>query len=388
MGSHWRPRLSAVFDLVYRHNLIYNQCWEDPAVDRQALALDPADRLLVITSAGCNALDYALLGTRVLAVDANPRQTYLLELKLAGIRALDFESFFTLFGLGGGTKAREIYAAMRPELSLGARAFWDRESRLFDPDRLGGRSFYYGGTSGLVALSIRAYIEHVARARFVIERILGAATIEEQLEHYRGELRRQLLGSGLLAFVGSRSVLSLLGVPAPQREMVRGGAGGFKGFIRDTLDHVMSLTLLRDNYFWSVYLTGRYGRESCPEYLKRPNFERLKAGLVQNIEARTGTVTACLRAQREPFTAFVLLDHMDWLVEKPRLLEEEWDQIFASAAPGARVIFRSGGKDASFLPSGVLRRLRFDRERAALLHRQDRVGTYGSFHIARVDEAA
>jgi S-adenosylmethionine-diacylglycerol 3-amino-3-carboxypropyl transferase len=390
MGSDLvRSRLPrSIFDLVYRNNLIYNQCWEDPAVDRQALDLRATDRVLVITSAGCNALDYALLGARVMAVDANPRQTYLLELKLAGIKALDFESFFTLFGMGGGQRAPEIYRAMRPELSSEARSFWDRESRLFDPHGIGGRSFYYRGTSGLVALTIRGYIDHVARARAVVDRILSAASIEEQLGHYRGELRSQLLKAGLLEIIGSRGVLSLLGVPAPQRQMVHERSGGFRGFIRDSLDHVMSLTLLRDNYFWSVYLTGRYFRESCPEYLKASNFEKLKSGLAKNVEPCTGTVTDCLRGQQEPLTAFVLLDHMDWLVEKPHLLEEEWAEIFASAAPRARVIFRSGGRDASFLPPSVRRRLTFDTERAAKLHRLDRVGTYGSFHIAQLDAVA
>ncbi len=48
-----------IFDAVHRQNLVYNQCWEDPAVDQAALRLRPEDRVLVITSAGCNALDYA-----------------------------------------------------------------------------------------------------------------------------------------------------------------------------------------------------------------------------------------------------------------------------------------------------------------------------------------
>ena len=81
------------FNLVHGRNIVYNQCWEDPAVDRQALDLQPTDRVLVITSAGCNALDYALLGAQVVAVDANPRQNHLLELKRAGIAALDFDAF-------------------------------------------------------------------------------------------------------------------------------------------------------------------------------------------------------------------------------------------------------------------------------------------------------
>lgn len=76
-----------VFDAIYSRSLVYNTCWEDPAVDRQALAIGPEDTVLVITSAGCNALDYALCEPRrVHAVDANPRQTALLELKLAAIR--------------------------------------------------------------------------------------------------------------------------------------------------------------------------------------------------------------------------------------------------------------------------------------------------------------
>src|SRR5215831_18072793 len=123
-----------LFGLLWRHSLVYNQCWEDPAVDRKALGLGPADRVIVITSAGCNALDYALTGARVVAVDANPRQNHLLELKLAGIRSLDFEAFFELFGCGSSKHAREIYAAVRPELPDAARAFWDRHVELFVPE--------------------------------------------------------------------------------------------------------------------------------------------------------------------------------------------------------------------------------------------------------------
>jgi S-adenosylmethionine-diacylglycerol 3-amino-3-carboxypropyl transferase len=372
-----------LFEAVSRNRLIYNQCWEDPAVDRQALVLTPADRVLVITSAGCNALDYALLGARVLAVDQNPRQNHLLELKRAGIRALDFESFFALFGLGGSGRTREIYSNLRPALPEPARTYWDREIRLFEPARTRGRSFYYGGgTSGLVALAVQWYLKHIARLRGEVERILAAETIDDQRQIYERAVRDRFLGAGFLGWLGSPAVLALLGVPSPQRQMVHAAAGGFGGFIRACLDHVMSVSLLSRNYFWSVYLQGRYTRESCPEYLKEANFALLKAGLVENIETWTGTVTDCLARQSEPVTAFVLLDHMDWMALRPRLLEEEWAQIFAVAAPGARVIFRSGGPDAGFLPVSICRRLTFFRERAAALHRQDRVGTYGSFHIA------
>ncbi|HVO10471.1 MAG TPA: BtaA family protein [Vicinamibacteria bacterium] len=376
-----------LFDAVHRQNLVYNQCWEDPAVDQQALCLRPEDRVLAITSAGCNTLDYALSGARVLAVDVNPRQNHLLELKRAGIRALGFEDFFDLFGRGGCRRTRELYAALRPELPEDSRRFWDREIRLFEPERSRGRSFYYGGTAGLVALAVTAWIRHGVRLWAVVERLLQAPTLEEQLEVYRAEAREGVLSDGLLRLVGSSPALSLLGVPAPQRRMVLEHPGGFPGFLRECMDHVMSVALLRENYFWSVYLNGRYSRESCPRYLQQPSFERLKAGLVENVRSFTGTVTACLARQSEPITAFVLLDHMDWMASHPRLLEEEWAGIFRVAGPGARVIFRSGARDELFLPLSVLRRLVFERERAAALHRHDRVGTYASFHIARLHAA-
>ena len=155
-------------------------------------------------------------------------------------------------------------------------------------------------------------------------------------------------------------------------------------YLRSCLDHVVRVALLRENYFWSVYIRGRYTRESCPEYLKPEAFSRLQAGLVDRVSIRTGTVTEALARCEEPFTAFVLLDHMDWMARRPALLADEWERLFAAAAPNARIIFRSGAPDASFLPGGVRDRLRFDRERAQALHTRDRVGTYGSFHIAHV----
>ena len=64
-----------MFNFVHQNNLVYNTCWEDPRLDHVALEIGENDRVLVITSAGCNALDYALhCPEHVHAVDMNPRQ--------------------------------------------------------------------------------------------------------------------------------------------------------------------------------------------------------------------------------------------------------------------------------------------------------------------------
>ena len=57
---------------------------------------------------------------------ANPRQTALLELKLAGIRHLAHDDFFALFGEGHHPRFAEMYRdALRADLPDFARAWWD-----------------------------------------------------------------------------------------------------------------------------------------------------------------------------------------------------------------------------------------------------------------------
>src|SRR5580704_4757244 len=166
------------FSFIHRHNLVYNTCWEDPRLDRQALNLGPQDTVLVITSAGCNALDYALLAPRhIHAVDVNPRQNALLELKRAGIYHLDYDTFFAVFGRGKLPGWRTVYQQqLRASLSLPARAYWDRRLDWFSGE--GKRpSFYYHGTAGTLAWMMRFYIDHVAKVRQPLNALLAAPSL-------------------------------------------------------------------------------------------------------------------------------------------------------------------------------------------------------------------
>ncbi len=68
-----------VFKQVHANSLVYNTCWEDPRCDRELLRLDNDSRVVMLTSAGCNALDYLLDNpASVDCVDLNPRQNALL----------------------------------------------------------------------------------------------------------------------------------------------------------------------------------------------------------------------------------------------------------------------------------------------------------------------
>jgi hypothetical protein len=107
MVKAWHQKF---FSLVHGNRLIYNTCWEDPRIDRKLLNLGPESSVVVITSAGCNVLDYLLDGPAAIhAIDVNFRQNALLCLKLALIRHGDQALLFSLFGNGG---ARPIGKSM------------------------------------------------------------------------------------------------------------------------------------------------------------------------------------------------------------------------------------------------------------------------------------
>jgi S-adenosylmethionine-diacylglycerol 3-amino-3-carboxypropyl transferase len=381
-----------VFDAIYSRSLVYNTCWEDPAVDRAALDLVPTDTLLVITSAGCNVLDYALTGPRrIHAVDANPRQTALLELKLAGIRRLDYEDFFALFGRGRHPGFRELYAErLRPELSPFARGFWDRHTHWLAAPR---GSFYFHGLAGLAARGFHAYLRLRPRLAAGVAALFDTRSLEHQRLVYDTRVRPLMWRPGVNWTLSRQITMSLLGVPHAQRKEVQAQhAGGVAGFVRDAIEYVFRQLPVWTNYFWAVYVHGRYNRDCCPEYLRPEGFAALKAGRADCIRPHTSTVTDFLRSTEERIGKFVLLDHMDWMSSyHPLALREEWEAILERAAAGARVIFRSAHASPPYLErirvgagEPLRERLTFHETLAQELQRQDRVHTYAGFHVADV----
>lgn len=383
-----------IFNALTSRSLVYNTCWEDPSVDRRALNLDADDRVLVITSAGCNALDYALAGpARVHAVDANPRQSALLELKLAAIKRLEFEDFFMIFGDGQHSRFAHIYRELlRDELSPFAQSWWDGRTHWFC-GTAGRDSFYFYGLAGIVARGFRAYLDFRPELRLAVHSLLESRSLSEQQDIYDRRVHPLMWTRGMNWALSRQLTLSLLGVPHPQRKEVQSQhEDGVSGFIRESIEYVFRNLPVRENYFWTLYLRGHYRPDCCPEYLKPENFSALKGGLAARIEVHTSTVTAFLQQTDERISKFVLLDHMDWMSSyHPEALAEEWQAILDKATATARVIFRSAHMQPAYIEALRLsggRRLRdvldFRDGLARALQPLDRVHTYAGFHIADV----
>ena len=388
-SSTTRRFLKATNDFVFHHvhggQLIYNACWEDPRIDRQLLELKSDSRVVMITSAGCNALDYLLEGpAEIHTIDVNYRQNALLELKLALISRGNFEDLFEFFGIGSHERFKSIYRTLRQGLSAAARKYWDKNISFFDPGSL-KKSFYYHGAAGVAAWLMGGVL---FRAKPNIKNhalcLLDAETLAQQARVY-ALLEPKIWGKLSGWLIRQRIIMTLLGVPAPQIKLIEDHyPGGVTAYVKDKLRHVMSDLPARENYFWRVYITGSYTLSCCPNYLREENFAVL-ADRINRIHTHTCTVSQYLQQNPGIYSHFVLLDHQDWLAHHaPAALAEEWKLIFANSRTGTRILMRSAGLDLSFVPADVRTRLRFFPERTEPLHIVDRVGTYGSMHFAEV----
>ena len=328
----------------------------------------------------------------MVAVDVNPRQNALLELKVAGIRGLTFEDFFAMFGQGRLDRAGKVYAdKLRGFLSPWAQTYWDRRIEFFE---LGNqRSFYFRGTSGGFAWLVNFYVDRVARLRPWIDSLLVAASLHEQREIYENHLHDRFWSRTMRFLMSRDATLSLVGVPPAQRKQVETQyEGGILKFVHDCVESVFARLPLADNYFWRVYMQGQYTATCCPEYLKPENFQKLKDGLVDRVEVYTDSVQGFL--EKAPAGSPVSSSSITW-TGLPGTCCPSWSKSGSGSfagQPPARLIWRSGGFCTDFVDrlrvdvAGHRREvgelLSYQRQLAGKLHQKCRVHTYGSFHIA------
>lgn len=382
-----------LFQTIHGNNLVYNQCWEDPRLDREAFQIKPSDNVLLITSAGCNALDYLLDDPQHIdAVDMNPRQNALLELKKVAIKTLDYQDFYSIFGLGMHMGMDKLYrTTLRPELPDFAKAYWDKHYDFFLPSTI-HKGFYFRGSAGWVARFMGQYISFKGLLPSV-EKVFSAKNLQDQAITYFSELKPYFWGKSMRWLTRRGAIMSALGVPRSQFIQIENHyMGGMAKFIEDCLDYVFTRLSLRDNYFYHLYLFGHYTKSCSPEYLKEHNYQTLR-DRIDRIETHNASLIEFFNKDKKTLHKVTLLDHMDWLYQNHRdLLKQQWEQLVAKSDETSRILWRSASLNVDFIDPIQLTTghrlgdiLSYKTEMAEELHHRDRVHTYGSFYIAGVN---
>jgi S-adenosylmethionine-diacylglycerol 3-amino-3-carboxypropyl transferase len=388
-----RGLLERMFTLWFR-GFVYNQIWEDPRVDAEALQLGPDSSLLTISSGGCNILNYLVhRPKRIVAVDLNDNHMCLTRLKLAAAKHLpDYEAFYRFFGYGQHKDNLALYRKfLRDKLDPVTRSYWestDWPGKTVGPKRIGyfKRGLYNQAKLGQFFRVVHGLARRMGRDP---ARLLTARSQDEQeqlFEEYFGPL----FNNRIVRWMGRQPVaVYSLGIPPSQHAAMLEESGGNGQKLFDTYrERIKRLACgfpLEDNYFTWQAFGRRYdheNRKALPDYLKEENFETIRSG-VDRVETHIASLGEYLeKAEPGSLNSFILLDSQDWM--PPEVIEDLWSLIARVGDDTTRVIFRTAGErspveDALSPETGS--QFRYNIEESKRLHPQDRSAIYGMFHL-------
>ena len=364
-------------------SFVYPQIWEDPLVDMEALGIGPHSRIAAIASGGCNVMSYLTRNpARVVAVDLNPAHLALLDLKRVAARHVrNHAEFFRLFGNAGHPDNVRLYDAVLADLILPeSREFWSSRS-------ISGRRRIHALRTGLYrqgllgrSMTLAHWICRLHGAKPAS--LLQARNHEELRAAYDREIR-PIFESALVRLL-FRLPVSVFGLGIPPRQydaLTEDHPDEPHKVLAERTERLLTAFAPDENYFAHQALTHSYGR-SLPPYLEAEHFATLGRA-VQALELHNASITDIL--DRQPagsLDGFVLLDAQDWM--NGEQLNDLWRAISRAAAPGARFVFRTAGRQLpAFDRLTVASLARWQRlvELGDRLHARDRSGIYGALHV-------
>lgn len=310
---------------------LYSADNEDTRSERRALSPMSDDLVVCVAAGGGRALSLlAAGGGRFLAVDRDPAQLHVLEIKTAALDALGYEALRGFLGLDPDEDRLDTYAELRGSLSRGARRYWDRRARLVREGVLyaGRLETWLARCSALLRKGgMLAWADDCAAAR----------SLDEQralLVHRHEELRRSERGFACLM----HPAVAWLAMRDPS--FLRSTEGNPGRYLYRRLVDWADRRPLRESFLVELIRTGRYDPHGAvPLWLTREGSEQARKRLpwMNLVCADLGAMSRRLAPARR--VLWSLSDVSCWMSE-PRF-HALLGAITVASPPGSRVCFRN-----------------------------------------------
>ena len=367
--SKQKQKQSKVFNGV-----LYSQCWEDPQIDREAFGIQKDDVVFSITSGGCNLLNFLTDDPEsVIALDLNPHQNHLLELKMAAFKNLQYTVMLEFLGVRKCDKRKEQYESLKTDLSESARNYWDRNPKQIE------RGIIHCGR----------YEDYMGLLRKCLRLIVSKKTIYQFFETDDTEVRKILFEKKwnnrrwkiFTKVLLSRRTMSLLFDEAFFKYLEADLS--FGEHFSEKVKKALTLLPIRKNYFLRYILLGNYDGNYLPPYLRRENFELIRSRL-HRINIMTDSCYNFFKQQPEnSITKFNFTNVFEWISEKEftDLLEE----TIRVAKDGSVITYRNLLVPREH-PEALSGRIISRKELAGRLHDKDLSFIYDNYIIEVINK--
>ena len=354
----------------YRDHISYSACNEDSASELAALRPGPGKRLVCICAGGGRVLNLLEHGAEeIWAVDVNPSQTHLLELKTTAIRRFAYDDYLQVLGVRPCERRLDLYDKLRPGMSAAAQSYFDARPKLV------ARGALYQGSLERFLDRYVSNLTHLVRGRW-IDKLFRCTSVAEQTKI----LPRW--NSFLFRFVAQTIC----------REWFFGLFSRDPGFWRfippnvklherifELIHRYLENHLARENpLLWLVFY-GRYADEKVmPLYLLPEPFARIKATLAtirfEIIQGELGRVLEGAPAGH--FDAYSISDISSYLSQPA--FESTIEQVLRTARTQARFCSRGIFFHRTFHPEHG-KHFELDQALAQRLERDDHAMVHAFF---------
>lgn len=365
--------------------IVFNMSWEDPYMDRDSLKVGPGDTCASIMSGGCNVLSLLCWNPdRVIAIDQNDAQASLTELKVAGIRTLDWKTFSDIFGDFDTMRFFDVYRnTLRPQLSDKARAFWDRRRN----QKVMKKGLQVAGKNGVFLRLLRMYLRSVIDFS-VLEGMFDITDKAELDDYYTERIEPAIMTTFIrrVCEVG-KPYFWLAGVHPTQLEVVERDMPLYE-YIRIRMRKLVTANLPRENYFLASSVLGRFiNREVVPPYLQEQHWATMRKN-IDRFDMKRGWFHLVLDELPEgTVTKYSLLDAVDWMNDEQ--LDTFFRSVIRAGRDGGLLVYRSGGVDFQ-PPASVIDALPQTEAEVQISRQQldkDLSGIYMDFKLRHIDKS-
>lgn len=349
----------------------YAQCWEDTDVLLEALAIRPGDACFSVASGGDNTLSMLAYDPgRVVAVDLSPAQIALTEFKAAAFRTLSHAETLEIAGVAESNRRLQLYRAIRDNLSVAARSYWDTCPGIIE------RGISSAGKFERYFALFRRFVLPLIHRKAAIDALFTPRLPEERHRYYQ-RCWNNRRWRALFRLFFSRFVMGRLG---RDPRFFRYVDGAVASRILARAEHgLVDLDPSSNPYLqWIVY--GRF-KTQLPFLWREENFDRIRRN-VDRLELRVASVEASLeRAPNASFDRFNLSDIFEYISEGAS--EAVFHNVARCARPGARIAYWNMMAPRA-RPERLASQLYTLHAESQRLHRKAQTFFYGAF---RVDEA-
>ncbi len=364
-----RQKQSKVFSCV-----LYSQCWEDPQIDREAFNIQKEDIVFSITSGGCNLLSFLIDDPKaVIALDLNPHQNHLLELKMAAFRLLTYDSMLEFLGVRMCDVRLKFYELLRIALSKSAKEYWDTKQK--DINRGVIHCGRYENYMKFLRTCLRLIVSQKTITKFfeTEDRNTRKLLFEKRWNNRRWKIFTKVLLS--------RRTMSLLFDEAFFKYLE--SEFSFGEHFAKKVDRALTELPIKENYFLRYILLGNYDEAFLPPYICRKNFE-----LIRNRLNRIKIVTDCCENYFQQLTdnsisKFNFTNVFEWMSEEA--FTDLLNQTVRVAKNDSVITYRNLLVPRKH-PESLSLNIHSENELAERLHNKDLSFIYDSYIVENIEK--